>query len=117
MHKVNLDKIPTGGVSSSFLLSDSGLADIFENTPSVETGNMAGVVCEVVREVVEEEGTSNLSVTCSLSSSSSSISNVSPKVSCKSLICCCEDRCCVVLLEDAVFITIWSSFSSCKDNY
>ena len=32
----------TGGVSSTLSLSDSGFADIFENTPSFATGSVAG---------------------------------------------------------------------------
>jgi hypothetical protein len=49
----------TGGVSSNLLLSLSGLADIFANTPSVDTGKIAGAFlcccdCGCIK-VVEEE--------------------------------------------------------------
>jgi hypothetical protein len=40
--KTRIFQIRTGGVSSSLLLSDSGLADILANTPSLVTGKVAG---------------------------------------------------------------------------
>ena len=43
----------TGGVSSSLSLSDSGFADMLENTPSVGTGNVAG--CEEFAAFEEED--------------------------------------------------------------